>query len=815
VSLDYARGSQDHWLPHGSRLGASRASADLYFGYSRHIHTCDICRGYFVSYQTTGILVLANVGMFEVSERLANMLIGTVPAGHPARRPILSALRSTLALAHRVADAKAVNSQLLSEFESAATIPAAEMLNQASVCIDAGDFEAALEWLERIAASGSVVDVGKADCLFTRAHAVCGLGYLADGTALYEEAAKTYLATGAIGFAAECYQNVGATLNESRFYEDAIRVHRESIELFRRAERPHKLAAVLINSCVALAGLDRFDEADEAILGAIEIFDHFDDAHRATNARILRANVLRMRPEVDLEVVDELLSDASPVVEALGHTGLAGRFWHVKAELLLRQNNPSVAIEALERARGFVEAELGPIDDPFGRAYTAATRFGDIDRCLAHALIVRGEEQKAFEVYERTREGTSVFTVPVSVDISLLGNLLEKQPERVGALVFHALGPTTHVWAADSAGLCGEVYRASIQLRSSMHAFLECLETNRLPNADQEKALSAALGQILRHGPIASRVEAWSHTFIIPDRVLSYPPWVAATVGSARPFLAGRPVICGVYPAAAFLQDRLNTSAKPSAKRAVIVGNPKNTYPPLFAAASEANGIAAFLVAAGWDVQTFIGSSGNKPDVMRACETFRPSLLVVASHGTANHADPARSSLWLGGESEVQGTLTIGEIIAKRELFTSVECVWLNTYKGATPSVTLLDSQVSLAASLVYAGIRCVAANLWSVYDEAAFAFGLLFFNNAVMGQSLAESVRRAQKTLAGEEISSLEQLPNFTRRRALDGNPFETALAAFNNNALRRRATGSSVLNNMVGWGSMVLVGDGRGTLS
>ena len=61
-------------------------------------------------------------------------------------------------------------------------------------------------------------------------------------------------------------------------------------------------------------------------------------------------------------------------------------------------------------------------------------------------------------------------------------------------------------------------------------------------------------------------------------------------------------------------------------------------------------------------------------------------------------------------------------------------------------------------------GVRCVAANLWSVYDEAALALGLLFFDEMCQGRSIAASASWAQRALAEGQVATLEDLPNSKR---------------------------------------------------
>lgn len=786
-------------------LGASYEAANLYFVWSRHFNQCQSCSGYKLAYIETGISVMANVGRYAEAEQLAQIVISALPEGQQLRLHALSGLRSTLSQAYRRDEADHINTQLLRELEMQGTpIPPGEILNQASFAIDSGNPTRALEWLAKLTDTDNKVN--KSDLLFVRAHALSHLGFFMDAIPLYLVAAEEYMKAGAAPLAGECFQNTGAILEETGFHESAIPNHEKAIVLFRRSGKVHKLGSTLINYANSLKSVGRPSDAEHAAIEAIQAFEMQRDSRQVIAARLLQAGILLNVDSPDLVKVEALLHDINKTLPLNSDFEISTMLWHRRADLLMSQSKHTEAIIAIETARKLIQEHIATVKNIRARAYLMATRYLDFDRSYSQALILSGRSEAGMLAYEQGKAAANIFTDTSVIDLKKLYGTIGRLDPAAGALLFQNLSPKIYCWLLNSKGCSGgEVFPRS-SLAESMRSFFQALESNLPTPHPVEVALSESLGTALNIVPGLAKS---SYVFLIPDRFLAYLPWAAATKRDDKIFLEARPLLAGVYPTLPLLQAHLQPPVRHLPKIAVVVGNPEGTNPMLPGAEREALVVADFLSQAGWQVERLIGARVTKADVIYTLLNLSPSLFVLASHGSVNHLDNAKSGLWLGGNSTTDGTLTLEEILLHPEYFSSVKVFWLNTCEGGTPSMMMLDSQASLAASLLHCGVSTVVANLWSVSDASALALAILFFGEFVHGSCVAESVRVAQRALAMKEITSLENLNNWAERRGMDSRPFSQSILTIA--GLRSRDSWDSrLLSSLDGWGSLVAFGNG-----
>lgn len=604
-----------------------------------------------------------------------------------------------------------------------------------------------------------------------------------------------------MGLAAECFQNVGASLNLSRFYAPALEFHRKAIRLFQHTRRPAKVAASLVNYTDSLRGLGRYRYALSAIDAAIKCFELFQDTPRTINARLLRVHILLADTNADLSVAESALTEAVPNLTTLGgDVQLESRFLHLRAEIHLRRGAYTEAMSAATDSRErLLSATIAA--DPVARSYSASL-VSDHDRCIAHAKILQGDPVGGFETYERSRVATSAFEDQTAIGVEAIQHTLSARGMNSALLVLQALGPTTYAWTLSSSALEGNPIREIGALSRLLWGFQEQLVRGTLPDRRFDDAFSEEIGNLL---PLAS-LASYGEVLLIPDRILGTLPWAAALVHGRRPFLEAAPLLTGIYPNLSMAASSLRRPSRTMRKCAVIVGNPMNSNPSLPGAEREARAIAALLRTAGWDVHALIGATVSRAAVVAALAAVSPSLVVIASHGKVNHLDPMKTGLWLGGQTHSEGTLTVEQILADRGAFASIDALWLNTCEGATTPMMLLDSQLSIAGAFLNCGIACVAANLWSVYDTAALALSLLFFSEMTQGRSVAEAVAAAQRAMSEGRIQRLEDLPNWASGRGTSGEAVAAALRGAGAFGTRP----PSVLRSLVGWGALTVIGDG-----
>lgn len=112
-----------------------------------------------------------------------------------------------------------------------------------------------------------------------------------------------------------------------------------------------------------------------------------------------------------------------------------------------------------------------------------------------------------------------------------------------------------------------------------------------------------------------------------------------------------------------------------------------------------------------------------------------------ASHGKFQADDPLKSGLYLTGDADNEGVLTVGELYS---MSLDADLVTLSACETGLGKIASGDDVVGLTRGFLYAGSRSIVASLWSIDDKATAVMMRSFYGN-LGSMSKQEALRQAQ----------------------------------------------------------------------
>lgn len=112
-----------------------------------------------------------------------------------------------------------------------------------------------------------------------------------------------------------------------------------------------------------------------------------------------------------------------------------------------------------------------------------------------------------------------------------------------------------------------------------------------------------------------------------------------------------------------------------------------------------------------------------------------------ASHGKFQADEPLKSGLFLAGDANNDGVLTVGELYSMN---LDVDLVTLSACETGLGKIANGDDVVGLTRGFLYAGSRSIVASLWSVDDKATAMLMQAFYGN-LKSMSKREALQLAQ----------------------------------------------------------------------
>lgn len=224
--------------------------------------------------------------------------------------------------------------------------------------------------------------------------------------------------------------------------------------------------------------------------------------------------------------------------------------------------------------------------------------------------------------------------------------------------------------------------------------------------------------------------------------------------------------LCLQYPMARKPQIRERVTAHPplpeNSMRALVIGNPTDDLPN---SQQEAEEIYAMLKKMDWQVDLLTGSKATVNSVAIKISNTPYRLIHYAGHGNFNKDAPQKSSLllkdypWMAEEFERQ-------LCSPAFIYLSA-CQASQAYTSNNSQSSRGEFMEGVAISALRGGAKGCLGPLWSVRDDWAREFALIFYKYALAGETLGESVRRSR-------LSMKEKGGNFWAGWVLYGSPID-----------------------------------------
>lgn len=232
--------------------------------------------------------------------------------------------------------------------------------------------------------------------------------------------------------------------------------------------------------------------------------------------------------------------------------------------------------------------------------------------------------------------------------------------------------------------------------------------------------------------PLESRVKT-SSVVLVAHGALHYLPFAALQDGAGR-FVVDRHAL-RFLPSASVLKY-----LRPSVHRQaplLALGNPDLGDPKLNLAFAE--GEAKLVASLYPQSRLMLRKEASESNFKKTGGAF--TRLHVASHGKFQADEPLKSGLYLAGDADNDGVLTVGELYS---MTLDADLVTLSACETGLGKIASGDDVVGLTRGFLYAGSRSVVASLWSVDDRATAGLMQAFYRNlATMNKR--EALRQAQ----------------------------------------------------------------------
>lgn len=252
------------------------------------------------------------------------------------------------------------------------------------------------------------------------------------------------------------------------------------------------------------------------------------------------------------------------------------------------------------------------------------------------------------------------------------------------------------------------------------------------PGTDEWQAPSRALYERLWR-PLETIVST-RNAIVVAHGALHYLPFGALQAADGT-FLLDR-VGFRFLPSASVLKF-LRPAVPNRDARLLVLGNPDLGDPKLDLqfAESEARLVADFSRGS----RLLTRKEASETNFKKTAGVF--SRLHFATHGEFRADAPLDSRLYLAGDAENDGLLTVGELYSMN---LDADLATLSACETGLGKVANGDDVVGLTRGFLYAGSRSIVASLWSVDDRATAALMKAFYGN-LGRQAKSEALRQAQ----------------------------------------------------------------------
>lgn len=515
-------------------------------------------------------------------------------------------------------------------------------------------------------------------------------------------------------------------------------------------EPPATAAAFYCLRSRALANsrLGRFEEARKDLELAHTVVARFSDpAARQSLAADLAAAEGRISARRDPRA-------ALPRLTAAIH-GYENTAYHFQLALLLAERaRAELAVGQDEAGEGDLQAAIGEalkertaVDDPALRASYLDEMRSIFDEMVALQARLR-RKGLALEYSEMSRAQLlreSIAGVRGEAPPSFLGSekIQQSLPADVAVIELSVLPGKLLTWVLRHGSL--DLYSQDVaaqDLKVLSEKFQDAVQKGRSrhpPDSDARSLSKLLLGDL---GPSLRDAR---ELVLVLDRGLYGIPFAALPdPSSGRPLVERYALV--VAPSAAIYADGVShrRAAMPWSTASVLVaGDPEldrsllESLPRLPAAGSEAREIAALYPRASLAT----GKQATAEVFLEGLRRF--DLIHFAGHAIVNSTAPNASFLALASSAKRSGNLYARELDALRGV--RARLVILSSCSSLSGDSNGAEGAMSLARSLVGAGVPAVVESLWAVDDRSVAPLLQEFHRALIAGAGAAEALRSAQ----------------------------------------------------------------------
>jgi tetratricopeptide (TPR) repeat protein len=284
--------------------------------------------------------------------------------------------------------------------------------------------------------------------------------------------------------------------------------------------------------------------------------------------------------------------------------------------------------------------------------------------------------------------------------------------------------------------------RTEVSVHATQRALVDQMITRAIYNTGADSGVAKTLYELLIPDPLKGHAVRRHNLVLVLNEDAARYPWelLEDRSSDAEGPLALEVGVVRQLETNVFRERAVSTSRK----TALVIGDPKSSYPPLPEAQEEAQKVTGTLRSHKYDVSIRIGASAL--EIIEALYDQPYRVLHLAGHGVYQKKFPGKDASVTGMVIGDEIFLTPAEIEQMRRV---PELVFLNCcHLGRTEAQAGEYHRLAanLAAQFIRIGVRAVVAAGWMVEDQAAQTFATQFYNAILSGIPFGHAVLTARR---------------------------------------------------------------------
>ncbi|MBI4488976.1 MAG: CHAT domain-containing protein [Deltaproteobacteria bacterium] len=443
-----------------------------------------------------------------------------------------------------------------------------------------------------------------------------------------------------------------------------------------------------------------------------------------------------------IDVIEQQRSTIHTEANKIGYVGDKQKVYHHLITALISEGQQSKAFEYVERSKSRALVDLLASKKEFAVQKGDETKIRSMLKDLeilesgarvqeAPSVSDHGDRRRSLEIQIKEKlkssspELASLVTV-MTVEAPEVQSLIQSDET---LLEYYYHGDELYAFVLTQNTLRAEKLK-SPNLITEIAEFRKSLED---PQSREYLRLSQQLYQRLL-APIEPLL-IHQNLILAPQGVLHYIPFSALNGGSG--YLIDRYSI-RLLPSASVMSYLKERKVQRS-ERLLAFGNPDLDDPRFNLRYAQEEAVA---IAKGFpQAKLLLRKEATETAFKKTGEEF--SYIHFATHGFFESESPLNSGLFLAGDSENDGLLTVGELYSLR---LHADLVTLSACETGLGKINYGDDLVGLSRGFLYAGSNSILASLWKVEDRATSFLMTEFYSNLKKANK-RDALREAQLT--------------------------------------------------------------------